>query len=139
VQPGLQHALFDIMLLHVTLGTCKAQVRQDSLQGAHYFVSQTADWLHKYDTQLSIVTSDLNGYCGRVKCDETVPAAVKALDTLQSDTHAIWKALEDRKAALCPAAACLNLDLLWFLKEGGCVCDAGAIARVARDADAGAP
>ena len=46
--------------------------------------------------------------------------------------------LSDHKIELCPSTACLNLDLLWFLRESGCVCSPEAISRVSQDSEHGA-
>ena len=130
------------------------------MQAAHLFASDTDSWLRNQDDSLSSVTSDLQQYCDRVKCDDTVPAAIKLLKNLGTDvsnirdafdsesstadnapdstaTGAISASASDEDLHFCPSTACLNLELLWFLDESGCVCDTKAIQDVASEATKG--
>jgi hypothetical protein len=94
--------------------------------------------LKRYDQELTSTSSNLVAYCSRVHCDKVVPAAVKTIDRMEADIKDIEKALSQAQTSLCPSAACINLDLLWFLNETGCVCDPDAIAATGTQAKEGA-
>ena len=109
------------------------------LQSAHFFASETPRWLQQNADQLTNVTDSLEAYCGRVQCDATVPEATGTLNDIEANLLAIQTSLSEQQISLCPSTACINLELLWFLDESGCVCEPAAIEVVIAEAKKGVP
>jgi hypothetical protein len=109
-----------------------------SLQAASFFASETAQWLKQTNDDLTTVSTNFEGHCSRVQCDESMPGDISKLKALEANIKSIQNTFSAKQLKLCPSTGCLNLEILWLIKGTGCLCDADGIQSLLINIDDGA-
>jgi hypothetical protein len=107
------------------------------VQAARLFASNTNGWLTEMSAEAKKISTALDDYCGRVQCDSAVSSAILSMQSLETTTQSIVDAFAYHGTQLCPSTGCINLGLLWFVKQTGCMCNAQTINYVKSAAHSG--
>lgn len=106
-------------------------------QEARNFATNTNNWLADVTAQAKGAAITLNDHCAGEVCTAAMSKALVAIRALQDNTQAISDAFAYEGTELCPSSGCLNVGSLWFVDQGGCMCNAPAIAAVRASASEG--